>query len=307
MVIEHNKLDLTQREVNNQFTDKYEEPLLTKEINSHERKDYQGEFSKEYLNDHYASYLKEINGYWLEELKGVGVLDGFIDPEQEEKVKEFLKNIIYIKRDNLWYDKSTGLEYDQKAIQVTYGHIFGGRIADVIKNFVAFEGAQLVEQSVYRPDLFKTIDDPIVKDEKGLLQLNTYRPSEVEGKEIKTHIENFKELIKRLTENEGTGTDSKDGEVDLFDYVLDHLSMPFQEPGNKIKKAILFHSKEYQVGKNTFFSIVQEGLGKDNCAVIDPIEAIDKAKGFLEHQLVLVDEIKLDGDWHKKISTLNVM
>ena len=307
MVIEHNKLDLTQREVNDQFTDKYEEPLLTKEINTHERKDYQGEFSKEYLNDHYASYLKEINGYWLEELKGVGVLDGFIDPEQEEKVKEFLKNIIYIKRDNLWYDKSTGLEYDQKAIQVTYGHIFGGRIADVIKNFVAFEGAQLVEQSVYRPDLFKTIDDPIVKDEKGLLQLNTYRPSEVEGKEIKTHIENFKELIKRLTENEGTGTDSKDGEVDLFDYVLDHLSMPFQEPGNKIKKAILFHSKEYQVGKNTFFSIVQEGLGKDNCAVIDPIEAIDKAKGFLEHQLVLVDEIKLDGDWHKKISTLNVM
>ena len=41
--------------------------------------------------------------------------------------------------------------------------------------------------------------------------------------------------------------------------------------------------------------------------MIDPIEAIDKAKGFLEHQLVLVDEIKLDGDWHKKISTLNVM
>jgi len=155
--------------------------------------------------------------------------------------------------------------------------------------------------------LFKTIEDPIVKDEKGLLQLNTYRPSDIKAIKIDTHIENFKELIKRLTENEGTGTDSKGGEVDLFEYVLDHLSMPFQQPGNKIKKAVLFHSKEFQVGKNTFFSIVQEGLGKDNCAVIDPIEAIDKARGFLEHQLVLIDEIKLDGDWHKKISTLNVM
>ena len=306
-VIRHKKLDLNPLEVNDQFTESLAEDEAISEVEKHNNKDWVNEFTPLYLKDHYEKYLYEINGYHRKVLKGVGVLDGFIDPEQEEKTKEFLKNIIYIKRDNLWYDKSTGQEYDQKAIQVTYGHIFGGRIADVVRNFVAFEGAQLVEQSVYRPDLFKTIEDPIVKDEKGLLQLNTYRPSDIKAIEINTHIENFKELIKRLTENEGTGTDSKGGEVDLFEYVLDHLSMPFQQPGNKIKKAVLFHSKEFQVGKNTFFSIVQEGLGKDNCAVIDPIEAIDKARGFLEHQLVLIDEIKLDGDWHKKISTLNVM
>ena len=306
-VIRHKKLDLNPLEVNDQFTESLAEDEAISEVEKHNNKDWVNEFTPLYLKDHYEKYLYEINGYHRKVLKGVGVLDGFIDPEQEEKTKEFLKNIIYIKRDNLWYDKSTGQEYDQKAIQVTYGHIFGGRIADVVRNFVAFEGAQLVEQSVYRPDLFKTIEDPIVKDEKGLLQLNTYRPSDIKAIKIDTHIENFKELIKRLTENEGTGTDSKGGEVDLFEYVLDHLSMPFQQPGNKIKKAVLFHSKEFQVGKNTFFSIVQEGLGKDNCAVIDPIEAIDKARGFLEHQLVLIDEIKLDGDWHKKISTLNVM
>jgi len=306
-VIRHKKLDLNPLEVNDQFTESLAEDEAISEVEKHNNKDWVNEFTPLYLKDHYEKYLYEINGYHRKVLKGVGVLDGFVDPEQEEKTKEFLNNIIYIKRDNLWYDKSTGQEYDQKAIQVTYGHIFGGRIADVVRNFVAFEGAQLVEQSVYRPDLFKTIEDPIVKDEKGLLQLNTYRPSDIKAIEINTHIENFKELIKRLTENEGTGTDSKGGEVDLFEYVLDHLSMPFQQPGNKIKKAVLFHSKEFQVGKNTFFSIVQEGLGKDNCAVIDPIEAIDKARGFLEHQLVLIDEIKLDGDWHKKISTLNVM
>mgnify|MGYP000391912486 FL=1 len=306
-VIRHKKLDLNPLEVNDQFTESLAEDEAISEVEKHNNKDWDNEFTPQYLKDRYEKYLYEINGYHRKVLKGVGVLDGFIDPEQEEKVKELLKNIIYIKKDNLWYDKSTGQEYDQKAIQVTYGHIFGGRISDVIKNFVAFEGAQLVEQSVYRPDLFKSIEDPIVKDEKGLLQLNTYRPSDVKAIKIDTHIENFKELIRRLTEHEGTGKDSKGKEVDLFDYVLDHLSMPFQQPGNKIKKAILFHSKEYQVGKNTFFTIVQEGLGKDNCAVIDPIEAIDKAKGFLEHQLVLVDEIKLDGDWHKKISTLNVM
>ena len=313
MVIEHNDLDLTPREVNKQFTDELEEPTLTKEINSHDKKDYHGEYSKEYLKDHYETYLKEINGYWQKDLKGVGVLDGFVDPEQEEKVKEFLKNIIYIKNDDLWYDKTTGKEYSQKAVQVTYGHLFDGKINLVIKNFVAFEGAQLVEQSVYRPDLFKSIDDPIVKDERGLLQLNTYRPNvelvatPPDTPQVKQHIENFKELIRRLTEKEKTGRDSKGKDIDLYEYVLDHLSMPFQEPGNKVRSAILFHSKEFQVGKNTFFSIVQQALSKDNCAVINPIEAIDKAKGFLEHQLVLIDEIKLDGDYKKKVSTLNNM
>ena len=306
-VIEHNDLDLTPYEVNAQFNEPLSEPSLTKEINSHERKDYEGEYNKEYLEEHSETYFKEINGYWLRDLKGVGVLDGFTDPEQEEKAKQFLKDIIYIKNDDLWYDKTTGKEYNQKAIQVTYGHIWGGKISDVIKNFVAFEGAQLVEQSVYRPDLFKSIEDPIVKDEKGLLQLNTYRPGEVEGKEIKSHIDNFKTLMKRLTENEGTGRDSKGNEVDLYEYVLDHLSMPFKQPGNKVRSAILFHSKEFQVGKNTFFSIVQQALSKDNCAVITPEEAIDRAKGFLEHQLVLIDEIKLDNDYRKNISTLNTM
>ena len=251
MVIEHNDLDLTPREVNNQFTDELEEPSLTKEINSHDRKDYQGEYSKEYLKDHYETYLKEINGYWQKDLKGVGVLDGFVDPEQEEKVKEFLKNIIYIKNDDLWYDKTTGKEYSQKAVQVTYGHLFDGKINLVIKNFVAFEGAQLVEQSVYRPDLFKSIDDPIVKDERGLLQLNTYRPNvelvatPPDTPQVKQHIEDFKELIRRLTEKEKTGRDSKGKDIDLYEYVLDHLSMPFQEPGNKVRSAILFHSSEY--------------------------------------------------------------
>jgi len=307
MVIENNNLDLTPYEVNKHFHEPLEEPYLTKEINKHDRKDYKGEFNKKYLEEHTETYLKALNGYWRKDLKGVGVLDGFTDPEQEEKIKEFLQNVIYIKKDNLWYDKSTGQEYDQKAIQVTYGNIFNGRIADVLKSFVACEGAQLVEQSVYRPDLFKTIEDPIVKDEKGLLQLNTYRPSNVEAKEDKEHIENFKTLIEKLTENEGFGTNAKGKRISIYDYLLDHLSMPFQQPGNKVRSAILLYSEHYQVGKNTFFSIVQQALSKDNCLVITPTEAIDKNKGFLEHQLVLIDEIKLDGKYQEKISTLNTM
>ena len=45
--------------------------------------------------------------------------------------------------------------------------------------------------------------DPIVKDERGLLQLNTYRPNvelvatPPDTPKVKQHIEDFKELIKK--------------------------------------------------------------------------------------------------------------
>ena len=64
---------------------------------------------------------------------------------------------------------------------------------------------------------------------------------------------------------------------------------------------------EFQVGKNTFFEIVQQGLGLDNCAVITPGEAIARERNFLENQLVLIDELLIDGDYKKKISTLNIL
>ncbi len=99
-VIEHNDLTVTEEEINKHFNDSLDDKYLMSQILSHDKKDYQNEYTKKYLNEHYDKYLKDINGFWLKELKGVGVLDGFIDPEQEEKVKEFLKNIIYIKKDN---------------------------------------------------------------------------------------------------------------------------------------------------------------------------------------------------------------
>ena len=312
-LIEHFKLALTPYEVNAQFNEPLMEPQLTKEINSHERKDYVNEFNKEYLEEHHDTYLKKINGYWLKDLKGVGVLDGFVDEAQEEKAKKFLQDTIYIKLDDLWYDKSTGGEYKEKALKVTYGHIWEGRLGEVVKNFSAYENAQMVEKGVYRPDLFKTIDDPIVKDEKGLLQLNQYRPSEIEAlapdtPEREAELELFLTLIIKLTEKEAVGYKGPKAEkVQLYDYVLDHLSMPFQQPGNKVRSAIIFHSEEFQVGKNTFFEIVQQGLGVDNCAVITPGEAISRERNFLENQLVLIDEILIDGDYKKKVSTLNIL
>ena len=312
MVIEHNNLDLTPYEVNAHFKEPLNEPELSKWINSHLRKDYEGEYNEDYLEKHTENYLKVLNGYWRKDTRGVGVLDGFQNVEDEEKAKEFLENVIYIKLDDLWYDKSTGGEYREKTIKITYGHIFGGKQSDVMHKFTSFEGAQMVEKGVYRPDLFKTIDDPIVKDEKGLLQLNQYRPSDLEPlppdtPHRKAELDLFLELVEKLTENEGVGFDSKGNEVNLYEYVLDTLATIFQKPGVKIRSCICFHSEERQVGKNTLFDVVMAGLGEDNCIIISPEEAIAREKNYLEHQLVLIDEILIDGDYKKKIAVLNML
>ena len=88
----------------------------------------------------------------------------------------------------------------------------------------------------------------------------------------------------------------------LYDYVLDHLSMPFQRPGEKVRSAIIFHSEKFQLGKSTLIKIVRKGLGDKNCTIIRPDNATARERGFIEHQLVLIDEIKTDGTIESELS-----
>ena len=308
--IKQNNLDLTLEEVNQNFNDVVDERELAGWIRGIEKSLAEPQYTKEYLRDHYDTYLKDINGYWRRSLNGSGALDHLlIDPETEAKQIQFYKDVIYIKLDDRWYDKSTGEEYRQTAIKVTYGSYFD---SDVIKNFSNNPDAQLVEKTIYRPDLWKDNEDPIVIDEKGLSQLNNYRPGGVEAMEPDTpekkkELQMFKDLVRKLTEHEGTGITDDGQEVKLYDYVLDHLSMPFQRRGEKVRSSIIFHSEKFQVGKTTLVKIIRKGLGIDNCTIITPQNAVAREKGFIEHQLVLVDEIKIDGTIDEKKSVMNTL
>ena len=50
---------------------------------------------------------------------------------------------------------------------------------------------------VYRPDLYKSKEDPVVIDEEGLNQLNTYRPGGVKPMEADTPKEKRTRIIQR--------------------------------------------------------------------------------------------------------------
>ena len=313
--IKHNDLDLTWKEVADNFNDIPD----VREFNSWESSITKSlakpEYTEEYFEDHYENYLKEINGFWRKDLENRGVFsNGRKEPveltdEQKELQIEFYKDVIYIKLDDRWYDKKYGAEYRATAIRVTYGSYFEG---DVIKTFSNNPKAQLVEKTIYRPDLYKDNEDPIVVDEDGLHQLNNYRPGGVEAMapdtpEKQKELQMFKELVKKLTKHEGTGFTDDGQEIQLYDYVLDHLSMPFQRPGEKVRSAIIFHSKEFQLGKSTLIKIVRKGLGNDNCTIIRPENATAREREFIEYQLVLIDEIKTDGTIDEKKSVMNIL
>ncbi|MBC8303013.1 MAG: hypothetical protein H8E55_45570 [Pelagibacterales bacterium] len=243
-------------------------------------------------------------------LEGRSVLEGFLDEELERKQQEFFDDTIYAKLDDRWHSKKTGGEYKGATIKVANGHIFKG---DVIKEFSKDEERkQEVEMGVYRPDLWVSNDDPIVEDEDGLKQLNIYRPGGPEAlpadtPQRKKELQMFLDLVKKLTEHEKIGWNAENEEVSLYDYVLDHLTMPFKRPGEKVRSCIVMHSVDNQVGKSTLFETVERGLGSKNCIVITPENACRREKAFLQNQLVLIDELLIDGDWKKKISVLNVL
>ena len=238
------------------------------------------------------------------------VLDNWVDEENERDKQGFFDDTIYIKFDDRWYSKKTGLEYKEKTIKVANGHLFD---KDVIKEFSNDEERkQEVETGVYRPDLFNGKDDPIIIDEDELPQLNIYRPGGPEGipadtEETKKELQMFKDLVWKLTEKEKSGWTDKKVELPLYDYVMDHLTMPFKYRGEKVRSTILLHSEFNQLGKSTVFEVVQRGLGKNNCIVITPENACRREKAFLQKQLVLIDEILIDGDYKKKKSVLNVL
>ena len=238
------------------------------------------------------------------------VLENFIDEEKEMKVEEFFIDTIYIKFEDRWYSKKSGKEYKATTIKVVNGHLFD---RDVIKEFSQDENRkQEVEMGVYRPDLFKSIQEPIIVDEDNLKQLNIYRPGGPKGLPADTldrqdELKLFLELIKKLTEKEKIGWTDKGDEYPLNEYLLDHLTMPFKFPGEKVRSAILMHSLKNQIGKSTVFETVEQGLGKDNCIVITPENACRREKAFLQNQLVLIDELLIDGDYKKKQSVLNTL
>ena len=311
LYLKHNDMSMDiLKEVNQNFNEPLDDGEYYKAVKHVENSVEKEEYSKnDYLEKHINTYIKEATGIKTE----TGLLDGFGDKEQTEDQKQFLDDVIYMKLDDYFYDKSTEQQYPRKNMNIIYGHISDKETGQPVNYFSKSKEKKLVELGVYRPDLYKEGKDPISKNDEGLLVLNHYRPGKLEimlpdTPQRRKELDCFMGLVEGLTEKEGTGTrviKNRDVEFKLSEYVLDHLSMPFQRPGIKTRSAIVLHSKQYQTGKSTLFEVVRRALGDKNSTIIKPDNAIARELSFIENQLVFVDEIKIDGSIDEKKSILN--
>ena len=82
-------------------------------------------------------------------------------------------------------------------------------------------------------------------------------------------------------------------------HVLDFYTYMVQNPGEKIRHALFILSEAKQVGKGWLFALMKKVFGPGNTSEIEINEALDKAKGYLDNQLVLIDELKSQNIFHE--------
>ena len=91
-------------------------------------------------------------------------------------------------------------------------------------------------------------------------------------------------------------------------HFLDWFAYPIQNPGKKIRYALIMQSDEFQLGKGSLFDVHRDILGLGNTRKIELAEALDKGKGYLiNSQTVLIDEAKSKGSWSEKSQLINTL
>lgn len=92
------------------------------------------------------------------------------------------------------------------------------------------------------------------------------------------------------------------------EHFLDWKAYQYQNPGKKIRHALILQSDEFQLGKGSLFDIHRDILGNNNTRKIELEEALDKGKGYLINAItVLIDEAKSSGSWSEKAKLINTL
>ena len=208
--------------------------------------------------------------------------------------EKFMHNIIYIKKLNKFYDKSTKNPYDKESVNTTYAHIFP-KSTPPTTYFREHPNKQLAEEEVYRPDLYNE-EDPLMKGADHLYYINKYKPGKI--KPIKPEkikdLEPFFELMEHLVV-----------EVKEREHLLDILGYIVQNPWKKVKTITVIYTEKQRFGKGTLFDTLTDIKGETNCEPTDVKGILDKGVVFAEKELVLVDEVKSKGNFTEKSNLIN--
>lgn len=205
---------------------------------------------------------------------------------------QFLKNVIYIRKLDLYFNRKLNDVYKKETINVEFSHLMPKKISAV--SYLADHKKRiLVENFQYRPELYNP--NEFIFEVAGKKYINTYKPNLIEP--IRGKLELWEELLDYLFPNLETKT-----------HMEDFISVHVQNPGKKIRHAPLIVSPHQRIGKGRMFAAIRKILGEENTAEIDLTRALNQSKDYLTNkQLVLIDELKSESNWSEAQKLLNTL
>ena len=202
----------------------------------------------------------------------------------------FVNRIAYMMKQKKYYDLEDKEMYDGESIDVKYAKHFNGKYTP-LKYWKMHKDSKVCVDFTYKP-----ADQNRFVNVNKKLMINVYEKNDLLP-DPKADTDDFWALLKTIIPH--------DAERNHF---LDWYSYPLQNPGKKIRHALIMQSDEFQLGKGSLFDLHRDMLGRHNTRKVELEEALDKGKGYLINaQTVLIDEAKSTGSWGEKSKLINTL
>ena len=241
----------------------------------------------------HRSDKSKISDYIKDKIKNCR--NKFNKPDPGPKITEFFLTTYWNCEEDKYFNSKKNRHHSDKSLNQIYSPLFPNDTTPT-KEFYQNENKRIVDGLVYRPDLHDKAnpENRLVKD-KSMIFVNKYIEHKLqELKPTEGDLKLFFELVNYLFPNEKERN-----------HILDFLAFCVQNPGKKIKHAILVYSSEYRIGKGSLFDVMTDILGEDNCEPGSVKSILDKGVMFSEKLLVLIDECSSTGDFSEKRNLVN--
>jgi len=203
---------------------------------------------------------------------------------------DFVNRIAYMMKQKKYYDLEDKEQYDGEAIDVKYAKYFDGKYTP-LKFWKQHPDSKVCVDFTYKPNDANRF---VHVDKK--LMINVFEKNDLQPNSA-VDTDAFWSLLKHVIPHE-----------EYREHFLDWYAFPLQNPGVKIRHAIIMQSDEFQLGKGSLFDLHRLMLGNHNTRKIELAEALDKGKNYLiNYQTVLIDEAKSSGSWSEKAQLINTL
>ena len=206
-----------------------------------------------------------------------------------EFTHEFVNRIAYMMKQKKYYDLEDKEMYDAEAIDVKYAKKF--------PNYTPLKWWKMHPDSKVCVDFtYKPADQSRFVNVSKKLMINVFEKNDLQP-DSKVDTDVYYDLLKTVIPH--------DAERNHF---LNWKAYQYQNPGKKIRHALILQSDEFQLGKGSLFDVHRDILGTNNTRKIELEEALDKGKGYLINAItVLIDEAKSSGSWSEKAKLINTL